>query len=129
VSTCPTQASVVPELVCDLTDCSPTRSALFSARHEFNNGSTHAILERQRLRLETVTLARGLQSRPYSSPQARWVMLMRLASFSQSSFIRGSARISSSVHGRRKRQFSPSVVPGRLMWLSRLKSSVIITTA
>src|SRR5262247_2909516 len=29
--------------------CSPTRSALLSGRHEFKNGVTHTILERERM--------------------------------------------------------------------------------
>src|SRR5262245_20880701 len=31
--------------------CAPTRSALMTGRHEFNNGVTHTILERERLTL------------------------------------------------------------------------------
>jgi arylsulfatase A-like enzyme len=47
--------------------CSPTRSALFSGRHEFHNGVTHTILERERMSLETVTLAQVLQSAGYAT--------------------------------------------------------------
>jgi arylsulfatase A-like enzyme len=37
--------------------CAPTRSALLSGRHEFKNGVTHTILERERMSLKTVTLS------------------------------------------------------------------------
>lgn len=47
--------------------CSPTRSALFSGRHEFKNGITHTILERERMSLQTVTLAQVLQSAGYTT--------------------------------------------------------------
>ena len=33
--------------------CSPCRSALMSGRHEFKNGVTHTILERERMNLKT----------------------------------------------------------------------------
>ncbi len=36
--------------------CAPTRSALFTGRHEFKNGITHTILERERLTLDAITL-------------------------------------------------------------------------
>ncbi len=45
--------------------CAPTRSALFSGRHEFKNGVTHTILERERMSLRTVTLAQVLKSAGY----------------------------------------------------------------
>jgi arylsulfatase len=47
--------------------CSPTRSALMSGRHEFKNGVTHTILERERMSLRTVTLAQVLQSAGYTT--------------------------------------------------------------
>jgi arylsulfatase len=47
--------------------CSPTRSALLSGRHEFKNGVTHTILERERMRLATVTLAQVLKSAGYTT--------------------------------------------------------------
>ncbi len=47
--------------------CSPTRSALFSGRHEFKNGVTHTILERERMTLKTYTLAQMLQSVGYTT--------------------------------------------------------------
>ncbi|RFC45918.1 MAG: arylsulfatase [Verrucomicrobia bacterium] len=47
--------------------CSPTRSALFTGRHEFKNGVTHTILERERLTLQAVTIAQVLQSAGYAT--------------------------------------------------------------
>ncbi len=47
--------------------CAPTRSALMSGRHEFKNGVTHTILERERMALSTVTLAQILQSAGYTT--------------------------------------------------------------
>src|SRR6188768_3900829 len=35
--------------------CSPTRSALLTGRHEFRNGVTHTIFERERLTPEAIT--------------------------------------------------------------------------
>jgi arylsulfatase len=45
--------------------CSPTRAALLSGRHEFKNGVTHTILERERLTLDAVTIAQVLQESGY----------------------------------------------------------------
>ena len=45
--------------------CSPTRSALMTGRHEFKNGVTHTILERERLTLEATTLADVLRIAGY----------------------------------------------------------------
>lgn len=45
--------------------CSPTRSALMTGRHEFKNGVTHTIHERERLTLKATTLAQVLQSSGY----------------------------------------------------------------
>lgn len=45
--------------------CAPTRSAIMSGRHEFKNGVTHTIWERERLALSTVTLAEVLRSAGY----------------------------------------------------------------
>ncbi|MEY2879439.1 MAG: Arylsulfatase [Verrucomicrobiota bacterium] len=47
--------------------CAPCRSALMSGRHEFKNGVTHTILERERMSLKTFTLAQLLQSTGYST--------------------------------------------------------------
>ncbi len=47
--------------------CAPTRSALLTGRHEFKNGVTHTILERERMSLEPVTLAQVLQSAGYTT--------------------------------------------------------------
>ena len=45
--------------------CSPTRSALLTGRHEFKNGITHTILERERMALGSVTLTQQLQKAGY----------------------------------------------------------------
>ena len=47
--------------------CAPCRSALMSGRHEFKNGVTHTILERERLTLSATTIAQVLQSAGYST--------------------------------------------------------------
>ena len=47
--------------------CAPTRSALISGRHEFKNGVTHTILERERLTLDAVTLPQVLKSAGYTT--------------------------------------------------------------
>ena len=47
--------------------CSPTRSVLLTGRHEFKNGVTHTILERERLTLSATTLAQVLQSSGYTT--------------------------------------------------------------
>jgi len=47
--------------------CSPTRSALMTGRHEFKNGVTHTIFERERLTLEATTLAQVLQRAGYAT--------------------------------------------------------------
>ncbi len=47
--------------------CAPTRSALFTGRHEFKNGVTHTILERERLTLDAVTLAQVLRDAGYAT--------------------------------------------------------------
>ncbi len=41
--------------------CAPTRSALLTGRHEFKNGVTHTILERERLTPKATTLAAGAE--------------------------------------------------------------------
>src|SRR5262245_49227703 len=47
--------------------CSPTRSALLTGRHEFKNGVTHTILERERLTLRATTLAEVLRHAGYKT--------------------------------------------------------------
>ncbi|MBI5397168.1 MAG: arylsulfatase [Verrucomicrobia bacterium] len=47
--------------------CSPTRSALLTGRHEFRNGITHTILERERMTLKATTLAQVLKSAGYTT--------------------------------------------------------------
>ena len=47
--------------------CAPCRSALMSGRHEFKNGVTHTILERERMALSTYTLPQMLKTVGYTS--------------------------------------------------------------
>ncbi len=47
--------------------CSPTRSALLTGRHEFRNGITHTILERERMTLKATTLAQVLKGTGYTT--------------------------------------------------------------
>ena len=47
--------------------CAPCRAALMSGRHEFKNGVTHTILERERMSLKTFTLAQMLKSAGYTT--------------------------------------------------------------
>ena len=47
--------------------CAPTRSAIFSGRHEFRNGVTHTIKERERMALSTVTFPQLLQESGYQT--------------------------------------------------------------
>jgi len=47
--------------------CSPTRASLLTGRHEFKNGVTHTINERERLALESVTLADMLKKAGYAT--------------------------------------------------------------
>ena len=47
--------------------CAPTRSALFTGRHEFKNGVTHTILERERLAPGAITLAQVLRDAGYAT--------------------------------------------------------------
>ena len=46
--------------------CAPTRSAMMSGRHEFKNGVTHTILERERMSLQTTTIAEVLGNAGYT---------------------------------------------------------------
>ena len=45
--------------------CAPTRSAILSGRHDFRNGITHTIFERERLALGTRTVAEVLRTAGY----------------------------------------------------------------
>ncbi len=47
--------------------CAPTRAALMGGRHEFKNGVTHTIYERERLSLATFTLPQMLKSAGYTT--------------------------------------------------------------
>ena len=47
--------------------CAPTRSALLTGRHEFRNGVTHTILERERLTPKATTLAEVLRRAGYTT--------------------------------------------------------------
>ena len=47
--------------------CAPTRSAIFSGRHEFRNGVTHTIKERERMALSTTTFPQLLQKAGYET--------------------------------------------------------------
>ena len=47
--------------------CAPTRSALLSGRHEFRNGVTHTILERERMALSTTTFPQLLRKAGYET--------------------------------------------------------------
>ena len=49
--------------------CSPTRAAILSGRHEFKNGVTHTIFERERMSLKTITLPQVLKSAGYTTWQ------------------------------------------------------------
>jgi arylsulfatase len=46
--------------------CAPTRSALMSGRHEFRNGVTHTIEERERMALSTTAFPQLLQKADYA---------------------------------------------------------------
>lgn len=47
--------------------CAPTRSAIFSGRHEFRNGVTHTIKERERMALSTTTFPQLLAKAGYAT--------------------------------------------------------------
>jgi arylsulfatase A-like enzyme len=47
--------------------CAPTRSAIMTGRHEFMNGVTHTILERERMTLHATTLAQVLRDAGYAT--------------------------------------------------------------
>lgn len=47
--------------------CAPTRSSIMSGRHEFRNGVTHTIKERERMALSTTTLPQLLSESGYET--------------------------------------------------------------
>ncbi len=47
--------------------CAPTRSALMTGRHEFKNGVTHTIAERERMTLRATTVAQVLKKAGYAT--------------------------------------------------------------
>lgn len=47
--------------------CAPTRSSLMTGRHEFKNGVTHTILERERMTLKATTIAQVLKGAGYTT--------------------------------------------------------------
>ena len=47
--------------------CSPTRSSLLTGRHEFRNGVTHTINERERMSLKSTTIAQVLKAAGYTT--------------------------------------------------------------
>jgi len=47
--------------------CAPTRSAIMTGRHEFQNGVTHTILERERMTTKAVTVAEALSAAGYAT--------------------------------------------------------------
>lgn len=47
--------------------CSPTRSAIMSGRHEFRNGVTHTIQERELMALSTTTMPQVLRTAGYET--------------------------------------------------------------
>ncbi|GEP43813.1 arylsulfatase [Brevifollis gellanilyticus] len=47
--------------------CAPTRSAIQTGRHEFRNGITHTILERERMDPKAVTIAQVLKGAGYTN--------------------------------------------------------------
>ena len=47
--------------------CAPTRASLMTGRHEFKNGVTHTINERERMSLKSTTVAQVLKSAGYTT--------------------------------------------------------------
>src|SRR5439155_4212911 len=47
--------------------CAPTRAALMTGRHEFRNGVTHTIYERERMTLKATTIAQVLKNAGYTT--------------------------------------------------------------
>ena len=50
--------------------CAPTRSAIFSGRHDFRNGVTHTINERERMALSTVTFSTATTDGPVTKQES-----------------------------------------------------------
>ena len=78
--------------------CSPTRSALLTGRHEFKNGVTHTILERERLTPDAITLAAGAEVGRLHDRHLRQVAPRRRAGS-----LAEPARLRRDVHPRRRR--------------------------
>jgi arylsulfatase len=47
--------------------CAPTRSSLLTGKHEFKNGVSHTIMERERMSLKSTTFAQVLKSAGYTT--------------------------------------------------------------
>jgi arylsulfatase len=47
--------------------CAPTRASLITGQHEFRNGVTHTVMQRERLALDATTLAEVLQQAGYQT--------------------------------------------------------------
>ena len=47
--------------------CAPTRSAIMTGRHEFKNGVSHTINERERLRLDATTIVQLIKNAGYTT--------------------------------------------------------------
>jgi arylsulfatase len=96
--------------------CAPTRAALMSGRHPMKNGVSHTILERERMSLETVTVAEILRDAGYATGVfGKWHLgdeapyRPHQRGFSES-FIHGAGGIGQKFGG--KRQCSCADAPG-----------------
>ncbi len=78
--------------------CSPTRSALMTGRHEFKNGVTHTILERERLTLQGDDARPGAEIRRLHDRHLRQVAPRRRARP-----LARQTRLRRNVHPRRRR--------------------------
>ncbi len=47
--------------------CAPTRTSLYTGRHEFKSGVTHTIYERERMSLQSTTIAQVLRASGYTT--------------------------------------------------------------